>query len=71
EKTFGLLDIILQFHEESEKVLKREVPLSRISELPVREQVARLKEEPNEGFKAKKEALVENFKQILGGLQAK
>jgi V/A-type H+-transporting ATPase subunit A len=71
EKTFGLLDIILQFHEESEKVLKREVPLSRITELPVREQVARLKEEPNEGFQAKKDALVESFKQILGGLQAK
>jgi len=71
EKTFGLLDVILLFHEESEKVLKREVPLARIQELPIKEDVSRLKEEPNEGFTAKKDAIVEKFKQILAGLQAK
>jgi V/A-type H+-transporting ATPase subunit A len=41
------------------------------SELPVREDIARLKEEPNEGFTAKKDACIENFKQVLGGLEAK
>jgi len=71
EKCFGLLETILVYHEECEKVLRREVPLTRISELPVREQIARLKEEPNDGFTAKKDACIENFKQVLAGLEAK
>lgn len=71
EKCFGLLETILVYHEEAEKVLRREVPLTRVSELPVREQIARLKEEPNEGFTAKKDACIENFKQVLAGLEAK
>ena len=71
EKCFGLLETILVYHEEAEKVLRREVPLTKVSELPVREQIARLKEEPNEGFTAKKDACIENFKQVLAGLEAK
>jgi V/A-type H+-transporting ATPase subunit A len=71
EKCFGLLETILVYHEECEKVLRREVPLTRISDLPVREQIARLKEEPNEGFTAKKDACIENYKQVLAGLEAK
>jgi V/A-type H+-transporting ATPase subunit A len=71
EKCFGLLEMILVYHEECEKVLRREVPLTRISELTIREDIARLKEEPNDGFTAKKDACIENFKKVLGGLEAK
>jgi hypothetical protein len=31
----------------------------------------RLKEEPNDGFVAKKDAIIEKIKQIVGGLQAR
>ncbi len=71
EKMYGILDMLLEFYTECQAVLQREVPLARIMELPAREEIARLKEEPNDGFTAKKEATVENFKQALGGLQAK
>ena len=71
EKTFGLLEMILIYHEECLKVLQREVPLTRITELPLREEISRLKEEPNEGFTAKKDACIENYKQVLGALEAK
>ena len=71
EKTFALIEMIILFFEECESVLKREIPLARIMELPVREEISRLKEEPNDGFVAKKEAMVEKFKQALSGLEAK
>ena len=71
DKTFGLLEMILIYHEECMKVLEREIPLTRITELPLREEISRLKEEPNEGFTAKKDACIENFKQVLGALEAK
>ncbi|MCF6286074.1 MAG: V-type ATP synthase subunit A, partial [Candidatus Hydrogenedentes bacterium] len=71
EKTFGLLEMILIYHEECEKVLVREIPLTRITELPLREEISRLKEEPNKGFTATKDACIENFKQVLGALEAK
>jgi V/A-type H+-transporting ATPase subunit A len=71
EKCFGLLETILVYHEECLKVLAREVPLTRITELPIREEISRLKEEPNEGFTATKDACIENYKQVLGALEAK
>jgi len=71
EKNLGLLEILMIFYEECGEVLKREVPLARIMELPVREEIARMRDEPNEGFTEKKNAIVEKFKQILEGLEAK
>lgn len=71
EKTFGLIDILMTFHEEADEVLKREIPLTRIMELPLREEIARLRDEPNEGFKAKQDAMVEKIKQTLQGLEVK
>jgi len=69
EKNFGLLEMLMIYYEECEGVLKREVPLGRIMDLPVREEIARMRDEPNEGFTEKKDAIVEKFKQILGALE--
>jgi V/A-type H+-transporting ATPase subunit A len=71
DKMFALMEMIILFFEECEGVLKKEIPLARIMELPIREEISRLKEEPNDGFVAKKEAMVEKFKLALGGLEAK
>ena len=71
EKTLGILELILVYYEEGEKVLRREIPLSRISDLPLREEIARTKEEPNEGFVELKDALLERIKQEMGALQAR
>ncbi|MBI3118891.1 MAG: V-type ATP synthase subunit A, partial [Candidatus Hydrogenedentes bacterium] len=71
DKCFGIMELILTFHEEAEKAVRREIPLSRISSLPLKEEVARTKEEPNEGFVEKKDALLERIKLELGALEAK
>ena len=71
EKMGGLLDLLISFYEECLKVLKRDVPLNRILDLPVREQVARLRDEPNEGFAQKKNAIMEQVTQALNGLQVR
>jgi V/A-type H+-transporting ATPase subunit A len=71
EKCFGLIDVLMTFYEEADEVLKREIPLTRIMELPLREEIARLRDEPNEGFNAKRESMVEKIKQSLQGLEAK
>jgi V/A-type H+-transporting ATPase subunit A len=69
EKAHGLMEIIVRFYEYAEATVKREIPLSRIMALPVREEVARMKEEPNEGFVGKRDAIIEKMKQALDGLQ--
>lgn len=71
EKTFWLLNVILSFYEEAGRTLKREIPLNRITELPIREEIARLKEEPNEGFKTRAEQIIEQIKQNLDALEAR
>ena len=71
EKTGGILEMLMIFHEECEKVLQREIPLRRIMELPIREDVSRMRDEASEGFGAKKDAIIERVKQTLGALEAK
>lgn len=71
EKAFGVIDLLLNFYEECEGALRREIPLAHIMALPIREEVARLRDEPNDGFTAKKDALVERVRQILAELQAR
>ena len=71
DKTIGILELLMIFHEECETALTREIPLSRIMELPIKEEVARLRDEPNEGFTEKKDAMLEQVRQVLGELQAR
>jgi V/A-type H+-transporting ATPase subunit A len=71
EKSCGILDLLMTFYHECEAVLRREVPLAHVMALPIREEVARLRDEPNEGFAQKKDALVEKVRQVLGELTAR
>ena len=58
EKMSGLLSALLRFYRESDDALKKEVTLTRILELPVREDIARLREEPDDTFESKKEEVL-------------
>lgn len=69
EKAHGLMEVIVRFYEYADATVRREIPLTRIMDLPVREEVSRMKEEPNEGFVAKRDAIIEKMKQALDGLQ--
>ena len=69
-KMIGILDVLMTFYDECMNVLKREIPLSRILALPIREDIARLRDEPNEGFTPKKDAMQEKIRQSLSTLEA-
>ncbi len=69
-KMIGILDVLMTFYDECSAVLKREIPLSRILALPIREDIARLRDEPNEGFTPKKDAMQEKIRQTLSTLEA-
>ncbi|MFP4500487.1 MAG: V-type ATP synthase subunit A [Candidatus Hydrogenedentota bacterium] len=71
EKMGGLLDILTAFYEGCQQVLRRTVPLNRILALPARERIARLRDEPNEGFMAKKDAVWEEVKHALDSLEVR
>jgi V/A-type H+/Na+-transporting ATPase subunit A len=70
EKNAGLMDALMAFLDESKKVLEKEIPLQRILDLPVREDIARLRDQPNERFTAKKDATVAGMKSAMAELAA-
>jgi len=69
EKMAGLMELLVAFYDECEATLRREIPLSRIMELPIREEISRMKDQPNQGFTAKKDELVERMRQTLRALE--
>jgi V/A-type H+/Na+-transporting ATPase subunit A len=70
EKNAGLMDALMAFLDESKKVMEKEIPLQRILDLPVREDIARLRDQPNERFTAKKDATVAGMKSAMAELAA-
>jgi len=70
EKSAGLQDALIAFFDESKKMLDQEISLARILELPVREDIARLRDLPNEGFTAKKDETLVTMKKALADLAA-
>jgi V/A-type H+-transporting ATPase subunit A len=68
EKSAGIMESLLSFHEEAEKVLQADIPLSQIQELPVREDIARLRDESNEAFTAKKVEVLDRMRSSLADL---
>jgi len=68
EKNAGLQEALMSFFDESKKLLDQEISLQRILDLPVREDVARLRDQPNDGFTAKKEETIAAMKKALAAL---
>jgi V/A-type H+-transporting ATPase subunit A len=71
EKTGGILNAVVTFYEEAQKTIEAGVPLQKIMDLPVREQIARLREVPSDGFSPKKQEVMENAKRLLDELATK
>ena len=71
EKTAGLLEALLAFHDACREQLEREVSLARILDLPVREDLARLRDVPNEAFTERKREVLEAMKTALAALTPK
>ena len=68
EKTGGLLDALMLFYEECESSLEQGIHLDTLLALPVREEIARLRELNSEGFTPKKEKVVEEMKAAVQAL---
>ncbi len=68
EKTTDMMRLILKFHERMAKAIEQGVPLQRILDAPVRQEIARCKIEPSEKFaevsKGIDERIGEQFKQL-------
>lgn len=68
EKTGGILNALVTFYEEAQRTLEQGIPLARIMGLPVREEVARLRDFPSDGFAPRKQDVMERAKQALADL---
>ncbi len=68
DKTAGLLAALLAFHEDCQALLKQEVTLNELLALPVREDLARLRDEPSENFMEKCQAVITSTKEALAAL---
>jgi len=71
EKTGGLLEALLAFYDEARGLLEQQVALRRILDLPVREDLARLRDVANEEFPKEKETVIANLRKSLSALKSK
>jgi V/A-type H+-transporting ATPase subunit A len=51
-KQHGMLSLLLEFHERAASALQQKIPLARVLSMPEREELARLREIPEDGFEA-------------------
>lgn len=69
EKTGGILEALVKFYDECRAALERGVLLNRLLELPIREEVARLRDVgSDDNFTEKKNAVLARIKEVVGGL---
>jgi V/A-type H+-transporting ATPase subunit A len=71
EKGCALLDAVLEFYETSKKVLDQGVTLVRIMELPVRENISRLREESNATIVERQKVVLEEMRRVLADLASR
>jgi V/A-type H+-transporting ATPase subunit A len=68
EKTTAMMRLILDFHKKMEEAVEGGVPLQRILDLPVRQEIARCKIEPSEQFDAVGKRIEGNLNDQFGKL---
>ena len=56
-KQHGMLSLMLEFHERASAALKAKTPLARVLAIPEREELARLREIPADGFQEAADAV--------------
>jgi len=68
EKTTDMMRLVLKFHERMARAVEQGVPLQKILDIPVRQEIARCKIEPSEKFgdvsKGIEERLEDQFRQL-------
>ena len=67
-KSSSIMETILTFYEESRKLLDQGITLARVLELPVREDIGRLREVPNENYPQHKDDVLNGMRQSMAEL---
>jgi V/A-type H+-transporting ATPase subunit A len=70
QKTYLLMDLIMQFYLNMKSATEKGVPLAKILELPVKNEIARAKIQPSEGFEKYANELAANMDQQFKSLTA-
>jgi V/A-type H+-transporting ATPase subunit A len=70
-KTGGLLETLLDFYEECRVAVENGVTLNRLMAMPVREDIARLRDIHNKDFDARRQVVVQDMKAAIAGLAVK
>ncbi|MDR7521882.1 MAG: V-type ATP synthase subunit A [Armatimonadota bacterium] len=70
EKAYGMLKAILTFYDEASAALRRGMPMDEILNLKQIEEIARMKEVPNEEFGAHMEAWMKRLPEAFGAKAA-
>lgn len=69
EKTGGIMEALVKFYDECRAALDSGVLLNRLLELPIREEVARLRDiGSDDNFTEKKNAVLARIHEVVGGL---
>ncbi len=68
EKQFRLVQTILYFRDKAAEALKQGADIEKISDLPVRERIGRLKNAPNKGFDERFDEVRERIDAEISGL---
>jgi V/A-type H+-transporting ATPase subunit A len=69
-KSFYTMKVIMNFHHAMSKAAERGVPLQRILELPVKDEIARMKIQPPEGFDSFAKELMKRIDQQFSQLSS-
>jgi V/A-type H+-transporting ATPase subunit A len=70
EKAYGMLRAILTFYDEASAALRRGMLMDEILNLPQLEEIARMKEVPNDRFKAYIDAWMTRLPEAFGAKAA-
>jgi len=70
-KTSGIIEALLEFHRQCAGALEDGITLTRLLELEVREDLARLRESPEESFEEQKKLVLEQIRTAIQGLPRK
>lgn len=68
EKTGGVLELLLEYYELFKRALENGVSLNRLLSMPVREEVMRLRDTPNQGFREREQSVREALRASVESL---
>ena len=71
EKGGSLLDALTEFYEGARHVLEQGITLNRVLELPVRENISRLRDESNEKIVARQKIVMEEMRKLFADLTSR